>query len=179
VPLRNYTLTPKVNHFRFGTFWPFRVTGGHQRCQQTIFRIGFPVRYDEKTPLIWKKWVYRWQCQDFVVFTAALNVLNVADCTLLQRRCAKLHRRDIDSLQRRRNVVSSLKTSQSYLICMHPGRDSPTPTPITLIKCSALWSGEKYLIFMLLKVRKWTVISPAKNYQNSLKTFFPTATETA
>jgi len=23
-------------------------------------------------------------------------------------------------------------------------------------------SGEKYLIFMLLKVRKWTVISPAK-----------------
>jgi len=30
-------------------------------------------------------------------------------------------------------------------------------------------SGEKYLIFMLLKVRKWTVVLPAKNYQNSLK----------
>jgi len=30
-------------------------------------------------------------------------------------------------------------------------------------------SNEKYLIFMLLKVRKWTVISPAKNYQNFLK----------
>jgi len=30
-------------------------------------------------------------------------------------------------------------------------------------------SSEKYLIFMLLKVRKWTVISPANNYQNSLK----------
>jgi len=29
--------------------------------------------------------------------------------------------------------------------------------------------GEMYLIFRLLKVRKWTVISPAKNYQNSLK----------
>jgi len=34
-----------------------------------------------------------------------------------------------------------------------------------------LWVSydEKYLIFMVLKVRKWTVISPAKNYQNSLK----------
>jgi len=30
-------------------------------------------------------------------------------------------------------------------------------------------SGEKYLIFMLHKVHKWTVISSAKNYQNSLK----------
>jgi len=30
-------------------------------------------------------------------------------------------------------------------------------------------SSEKYLIFMLLKVRKWTAISPAKYYQNSLK----------
>jgi len=30
-------------------------------------------------------------------------------------------------------------------------------------------SGEKYLILMLLKVRKQTVISPAKDYQNSLK----------
>jgi len=30
-------------------------------------------------------------------------------------------------------------------------------------------SGEKYLIVMLLKVRKWTVISPSKNYQNFLK----------
>jgi len=30
-------------------------------------------------------------------------------------------------------------------------------------------SGEKYLILMRLKVRKWTIISPAKNYQNSLK----------
>jgi len=30
-------------------------------------------------------------------------------------------------------------------------------------------SGEKYLIFMLFKVRKWTAISPAKNYQNSLQ----------
>jgi len=29
--------------------------------------------------------------------------------------------------------------------------------------------GEKYLSFMLLKVRKWTVISSAKNYQNYLK----------
>ena len=29
--------------------------------------------------------------------------------------------------------------------------------------------GVKYLSFMLLKVRKWAVISPAKNYQNSLK----------
>ena len=30
-------------------------------------------------------------------------------------------------------------------------------------------SGEKYLILMLFKVRKQTVISPAKDYQNSLK----------
>jgi len=30
-------------------------------------------------------------------------------------------------------------------------------------------SCKKYLIFMLLKVRKWTVISPTKHYQNSLK----------
>jgi len=30
-------------------------------------------------------------------------------------------------------------------------------------------SGEKYLIFMRHKVRKWTFISSAKNYQNSLK----------
>jgi len=30
-------------------------------------------------------------------------------------------------------------------------------------------SGEKFLIFVLLEVRKWTDISPAKNYQNSLK----------
>jgi len=30
-------------------------------------------------------------------------------------------------------------------------------------------SGEKYLIFMLLKVRKRTVISPAKDYKKSLK----------
>jgi len=28
--------------------------------------------------------------------------------------------------------------------------------------------SKKYLIFMLIKVRKWTVISPAKYYQNSL-----------
>jgi len=40
-------------------------------------------------------------------------------------------------------------------------------------------SGEKYLIFMLLKVRKWTVISPGKNYQNSRKTCFTTTKETA
>jgi len=33
-------------------------------------------------------------------------------------------------------------------------------------------SGEKYLIFMLFKVRKCTVISPAKNYQNSRKRAF-------
>jgi len=30
-------------------------------------------------------------------------------------------------------------------------------------------SGEKYLIFMLRKVRKRTIFLPAKNYQNSLK----------
>jgi len=30
-------------------------------------------------------------------------------------------------------------------------------------------SGEKYLIFRLVKVCKLTVISPTKNYQNSLK----------
>jgi len=30
-------------------FWPFRVTGGHRRCYQSIFRTRFPVRYDEKT----------------------------------------------------------------------------------------------------------------------------------
>jgi len=30
-------------------------------------------------------------------------------------------------------------------------------------------SGEKHLIFMLLKVCKWTVISPANNNKNSLK----------
>jgi len=29
--------------------------------------------------------------------------------------------------------------------------------------------GEKYLIFILVKMRKLTVILPAKNYQNSLK----------
>jgi len=54
-------------------------------------------------------WVYRWQCRDLVVFAAALNVLNVAYCTLLQRRVCALYRRDINDLQRRRNVVSSLK----------------------------------------------------------------------
>jgi len=30
-------------------------------------------------------------------------------------------------------------------------------------------SGEKYLIFMIHEVRKWTVIPSAINYQNSLK----------
>jgi len=36
------------------------------------------------------------------------------------------------------------------------------------LACVAL-SGERYLLLCFSKVRKWTVISPAKNYQNSLK----------
>jgi len=36
-------------------------------------------------------------------------------------------------------------------------------------------SGEKYLIFIFLKVRKWTVISPAEKHRNSLKTTKETA----
>jgi len=35
-------------------------------------------------------------------------------------------------------------------------------------------SDKKYLIFMLLKVRKGTVVSPAKNYQHSLKRAYTT-----
>ena len=40
-------------------------------------------------------------------------------------------------------------------------------------------SGEKYLIFMLLKVRKWTVISPAKIIKFSKVSFTTTKKETA
>jgi len=43
--------------------------------------------------------------------------------------------------------------------------------------CSALWRKE--FIFMLLKVRNWTVISPAKNYWNYVKHAFITTKETA
>ena len=97
----------EINYFWFGAFWPFRATGGHRRCHQSIFFAwGFLLNVKKKHTLNRGKFrVYRGPWRDSVfcgdASTAARGVLDFASVA-----GGATHTGDFSLLQRQRNHVS-------------------------------------------------------------------------